>query len=87
MQRQEGMTQKMKFFYFSGSCHDSIQARQQIADNFVKILDKVLRNEGGCANAANGRVCKAENVQIKCGKTQAVNGRRKRGATVGLVYT
>lgn len=81
MQRQEGMTQKMKFFYFSGSCHDSIQARQQIADNFVKILDKVLRNEGGCANAANGRVCKAENVQIKCGKTQAVNGRRKRGAT------
>ncbi|XP_065668355.1 sushi, von Willebrand factor type A, EGF and pentraxin domain-containing protein 1 isoform X2 [Hydra vulgaris] len=87
MQPQEGMGQKMKFFYYSGNCHDSFEARSIIADNFVKLLDRVMRNEGGCANAANARVCQSENVEITCGKVETINGRRKRSLQNSLEIT
>lgn len=83
MQPQEGMGQNMRFFYFSGSCHENIDTRKQIADNFIKVLDKILRHSGGCSNAANARVCQSENVRIKCGKVQSYDAlRRKRSIQV-----
>ena len=76
----------MKFFYYSGNCHDGYEARSRIADNFVKLLDRVMRDEGGCANAANARVCQSENVEITCGKVEMINRRRKRSLQVCFLF-
>ena len=85
MQPEAGMKQKMKFFYYSGSCHESSTARDTIRNNFVSVLNRVLQKldgSQGCADPNNQRVCEAESVDIKCGKTQDVNSRRRRSTKV-----
>eukprot|EP00795_Rhopilema_esculentum_P000716 gene716-10430_t len=69
----EGMSQRMKLYYYSGNCHESIQAQEQIKNNFLQVLNVYLQKtgKGGCADPNNAMVCKAENVKIKCGKLQS----------------
>eukprot|EP00111_Clytia_hemisphaerica_P006027 TCONS_00017431-protein len=73
---RKGMGQAMRFFYFSGDCATS---KEQIKQNFIAILDRFLRYDGGCADPANARACEASKVQVSCGKTQDINGRVRRG--------
>ena len=77
----EGMSQRMKLYYYSGNCHESIQAQEQIKNNFLQVLNVYLQKtgQGGCADPNNAMVCKAENVKIKCGKLQS----KKRSLQVG----
>ena len=82
MNTRQGMGQGMRFFYFSGDCANS---KEQIQTNFIAILDRFLRFDGGCADPANARVCEASKVQVSCGKTQDVNGRVRRGTDVRLL--
>ena len=76
----EGMSQRMKLFYFTGSCHESVQAQEQIRSNFVKVLGVYLQKsgQGSCSDPNNANICKADNVKIKCGKVQS----RKRSTQV-----
>ena len=62
----------MRFFYYSGNCHDSIAARKEIANKFVDVVRTILEQDFGdsCHNPAHKRSCNAENVKIKCGKVQ-----------------
>lgn len=84
MQPPQGMGQNMRFLYFTGSCQSSNDAQNEIKRNFLVILDKFLQHEGGCADPNNQLVCAANKVQIKCGKTQVVGGRRRRSAQVSI---
>ena len=70
----------MKLFYFTGSCHESVQAQEQIRSNFVKVLGVYLQKsgQGSCSDPNNANICKADNVKIKCGKVQS----RKRSTQV-----
>lgn len=79
LQPQQGMGQHLRFFYYSGNCASS---KNQIQNNFIAILDRFLRNEGGCSDPSNARVCEAKKVQVTCGSTQPVSndGRVKRNA-------
>ena len=82
MNNRAGMGQNMRFFYFSGDCASS---KDQIRQNFLVILDRFLRNDGGCSDPANARVCESNKVKVECGKTQLVNGRYRRGNDVSYL--
>ena len=77
------MGQNMKFFYFSGDCASS---KNQIRENFLVILDRFLRHDGGCSDPANARVCEANKVKVSCGKVQSVDGKYRRGNDVSQIY-
>ena len=79
MNNRAGMGQNMRFFYFSGDC---LSSKDQIRENFLVILDRFLRHDGGCSDPANARACEGSKVKVECGKTQVVNGRFRRGNPV-----
>ena len=79
MNNRAGMGQNMRFFYFSGDC---LSSKDQIRENFLVILDRFLRHDGGCSDPANARACEASKVKVECGKTQEVNGRFRRANPV-----
>ena len=66
--------------YYTGNCHDSIAAQNQIKANFKKYLDKFLQmsGQGTCNNPHNSIQCKAENIKLKCGAIQTGNKRSTR---------
>ena len=78
------MRQLMEFFYYSGNCHTSAAARNQIANNFIKIMGIALQEtgKGGCDNPTFRRHCSASNVKIRCGAIVPVSGRRRRSTQV-----
>lgn len=73
----------MKFFYFSGSCHDSETAKEEIRKNFLSVISKVLNSDVACTQ--NQRTCVATKVEIKCGQEQSRDGKVKRSAQVYLL--
>lgn len=75
LQPPQGMSQNMKFFYFTGACDSGNDAQNEIKRNFLVILNQFIRHQGGCA--MNQLVCDANKVQVKCGKTQVVSGRKR----------
>ena len=76
----EGMSQRMKLLYFTGSCHDNVQAQDQIKSNFITVMNKYLQKtgQGSCSDPGNNNICLAENIRISCGQVQS----RKRSTQV-----
>ena len=77
------MSQRMKLLYYTGSCHESVQAREQIKSNFLIVINKYLQKtgQGSCSDPNNNNICKAENVRIVCGQVQS----RKRSTQVSHI--
>jgi len=69
----EGMSQRMKLLYFTGSCHDNVQAQDQIKSNFITVMNKYLQKtgQGSCSDPGNNNICLAENIRISCGQVQS----------------